>query len=192
MRDFAGWPLLAADSRRLSIGAAQTRCGYARSANRSNPAARPPFVLALTRWRSECGTPVSTHALWCYKLVAIRRRASMSRSHLSVALASLLLVLESASCYAQSQQPNAAPDAPSADACDCTRQVGTCRAAVIFKDRQLNVTSSSRQCSLVVFQVNGDSRTSTVMDGKATEQWLGDDITRLGVTSCSVCADNRK
>jgi len=116
----------------------------------------------------------------------------MSRSHLSVALASLLVVLESASCYAQSQRPNATADAPSADACDCTRQVGTCRAAVTFQDGQLNVTSSSRQCSLVVFQVNGDSRTSTVMDGKATEQWLGDDITRLGVTSCSVCADNRK
>jgi hypothetical protein len=116
----------------------------------------------------------------------------MSRSHLSVTLASLLIVLGSASCYAQSQQPYAAPDAPSADACDCTRQVGTCRATVAFKDGQLNVASSSRQCSLVVFQVNGDSRTSTVVGGKATEQWLGDEITRLGVTSCSVCADNRK
>jgi hypothetical protein len=116
----------------------------------------------------------------------------MSPSHLSIALASLLLVLESASCYAQSRQPNAAPNAPSADACDCTKLVGSCSATVTFKEGALNVTSSSRRCSLVMFQVNGDSRTSTVVDGKATEQWLGDEITRLGVTSCSVCADNRK
>ena len=116
----------------------------------------------------------------------------MLRKHLVCALALLLVVLKSASCDAQSQQRNAAPEAPSADACDCTKKVGNCRAAVTFKDGVLNVSSSSPKCSLVVFEVNGDSRTSVVVKGKAAEQWFGDEIASLGVTSCSVCADNRK
>jgi len=114
----------------------------------------------------------------------------MSRSQLNVASALILVALWNAICWAQ--QPAAAPDAPSADACDCTKRIGSCRATVTFKDGALNITSSSRQCSLVVFQVNDDSRTSTVVNGKATEQWFADEITRLGVTSCSVCADGRK
>jgi len=116
----------------------------------------------------------------------------MSRHQLSVASALISVALWSASCYAQSQQPAAAPEAPSAEACDCTKRVRSCRAAVTFKDGALNVTSSSRQCSLVEYQVNDDTRTSIVVNGKASEQWFGGEITRLGVTSCSVCADNRK
>jgi hypothetical protein len=123
----------------------------------------------------------------------------MSRRHLVAAcfMSLSLILLDLDIAYGQSvqSQSKAAIGVPSIDlnqSCDCAKRVGSCKATVTFKNGELNIKSSSQRCSLVVFRVNGDPRTSIVVNGTATEQWLGDGIDRLAVSSCVVCADNRK
>ena len=123
----------------------------------------------------------------------------MSGSHIGVTLLAgwSLTLFNIDTSYGQSPQAqtkaaSAATGSNSPQSCDCARSLGSCKATVTFKNGELNIRSSSHRCSLVVFQVNGDPRTSIVVDGGATEQWLGDEITRLGASSCSVCADSRK
>src|SRR5438552_15785068 len=115
----------------------------------------------------------------------------MLPSHMGAALlVSLsLCLLNIYTSHGQSPQPQtrAAPDASDSDSsqsCDCAKRVGLCKATVTFKNGELNVRSNSRRCSLVVYQVNGEPRTSIVVDGTAREQWLGDDISRLIVSRC--------
>lgn len=92
-----------------------------------------------------------------------------------------------------SNPPQQAPGGaqPSNWTCDCSKQTGSCAAEVIFKDGVLNIgVANAPKCSRVVFSMNGELHATTVVNGVSSEQWLGGKVTRLGVSTCTVCAES--
>ena len=76
--------------------------------------------------------------------------------------------------------------------CDCAaeNQLGICRATVKKNGNQINITSSSNQCSWVMWTSDGDPRNTIVLDGEDVQAWLGTKTDPdLKITSCVVCKD---
>ena len=76
------------------------------------------------------------------------------------------------------------------DRCDCSVKTGSCEGAISLGEKSFTVTSNSPQCSRLEWVLDGKSRTSTAMDGKAVEQRpSGKGHPDFWLKSCYVCAD---
>src|SRR5262245_1451867 len=111
------------------------------------------------------------------KVLSGLRRANLNMPQSTLAIVTLVLALLPPLAFAQ-------------DRCDCSVKTGSCEGAIGLGEKSFTITSSMPQCSRLEWVLDGQSRTSTVMDGKAVEQrpstkahpdfWL---------KSCYVCAD---
>ena len=83
-------------------------------------------------------------------------------------------------------------NAESAVPCDCSRVVGDCGARVTLDGTTLVIQSSKQQCSKVTWYADDEQRSTTVVGGRAVEEWLGrsaDPV--LTVEDCFVCVDTQ-
>ena len=83
-------------------------------------------------------------------------------------------------------------NADSAVPCDCSRVVGDCGARVTLDGTTLVIQSSKPQCSRVTWYADDMQRTTTVVGGRAVEEWLGQSADpALNVENCFVCVDTQ-
>ena len=83
-------------------------------------------------------------------------------------------------------------NADSAVPCDCSRAVGDCGARVTLDGTTLVIQSSKPQCSRVTWYADDVQRSTTVVGGRAVEEWLGQSADPvLSVEDCFVCVDTQ-
>ena len=83
-------------------------------------------------------------------------------------------------------------NADSAVPCDCSRVVGDCGARVTLDGTTLVIQSSKPQCSKVTWYADDMRRSTTVVGGRAVEEWLGESADPgLSVENCFVCVDTQ-
>jgi hypothetical protein len=76
--------------------------------------------------------------------------------------------------------------------CDCSRVIGDCGARVTLDGTTLVIQSSKPQCSRVTWYADDVQRSTTVIGGRAVEEWLGQsDDPVLAVEDCFVCVDTQ-
>jgi len=82
--------------------------------------------------------------------------------------------------------------AESAVPCDCSRVVGDCGARVTLDGTTLVIQSSKPQCSKVTWYADDVQRSTTVVGGRAVEEWLGESADPvISVENCFVCVDTQ-
>ena len=76
--------------------------------------------------------------------------------------------------------------------CDCEEIQGGCRGTVSQAGNWLDIRSSSRECSRIDYQVNGQPFVATITDGRGQREWMGPSrIESISVQGCVVCLDKR-
>lgn len=77
--------------------------------------------------------------------------------------------------------------------CDCSpsKRGETCTSEISQTGNWITLTSTSKQCSQVIWYADGESRTTTILNGRETEEWLGSGKPQLEVESCQVCFDRQ-
>src|SRR4030095_9061906 len=76
--------------------------------------------------------------------------------------------------------------------CDCSIKTGTCEAAISLSEKSFTLTSNTHQCSRLEGMLNRQTKTTTVMDGKAIEQRSKEKSPPdFWLKTCYVCADSR-
>ncbi len=83
------------------------------------------------------------------------------------------------------------PHALSAWRCDCSIKMGPCEAKISKTGNFIHIGTDVSQCSQVVWYADGHPHSTTVLDMKNSEEWLGpSEHPKLSVSSCTICQDS--
>ena len=74
--------------------------------------------------------------------------------------------------------------------CDSSVKQGTCNASADIVGKRIILKSSTKQCSIIAWTVDGSSRITTVIDGEEPIEFLSS-APKIGIDSCTVVRDLR-
>lgn len=75
--------------------------------------------------------------------------------------------------------------------CDCSQKAGSCVAKSSYQNGRILIHSDTSRCSFVVYTINGNPTTSTVVDGTADSGWIGSARPQVNLRTCELCKDRR-
>ena len=74
--------------------------------------------------------------------------------------------------------------------CDCSKNEGPCEATISRNGNWLNIGSSSPKCSFVVYYIDGEPKTDTVLDGNdKVELMTTNQNPTITKGPCHICSD---
>ena len=131
-----------------------------------------------------------TISLFNWVVTAGVRQSLVASSGLPFTISALrrarVFVLAAGFCFIIAGLPNSA----NAAECNCSTFTGSCTASASLTGQILEFRSSSAQCSMITYSVNGHPSAITIRGGSGSTDYLRTSTTRpqLSVDSCSICA----